>query len=104
MTLCVLHCVCMHGHVLLFATSWIIVCQVPLSVGFPRQEYIGVGCYFVFQGGLPDPGIKPASLVSPALASGNFTTGSLESLNIYEMLSQLTMMWTKLSGKWVLTS
>jgi hypothetical protein len=64
-------------------------------VGFHRQEYIGVGCYFFFQGDLPDPGIKPASLVSPVLAGGNFTTGSLESLNIYEMLSQLTMMWTK---------
>ena len=79
----------------ILATSWIIVCQVPLSVGFHRQEYIGVGCYFFFQGDLPDPGIKPASLVSPVLAGGNFTTGSLESLNIYEMLSQLTMMWTK---------
>ena len=50
---------------------------------------------FLLPGDLPDPGIKPASLVSPALAGGNFTIGSLESLYVYEMLSQLTMTWTK---------
>ena len=30
-----------------------------------------VGCHFLLQGNLPDPGIKPAS---PALAGGFFTT------------------------------
>ena len=33
----------------------------------------GVGCHFLLQGDLPNPGIKPASLVSPALAGGFFT-------------------------------
>ena len=33
-----------------------------------------VGCYFLLQGNLPDPGIKPMSLASPALAGGFFTT------------------------------
>ena len=27
------------SHVCLFGTPWIIACQVPLSVGFPRQQY-----------------------------------------------------------------
>ena len=37
---------------------------------------------FLTPGGLPDPGIEPASLVSPALAGGFFTTappGKLQS-------------------------
>ena len=35
-----------------------------------------MGCHFLFQGGLPDPGIKPESPVSPAPAGGFFTTES----------------------------
>ena len=36
------------------------------SMGFPRQEYWS-GLPFPSLGDLPNPGIKPASLVSPAL-------------------------------------
>ena len=36
----------------------------------------GVGCYALFQGDLPEPGIKPASLMSPALAGRFFTTST----------------------------
>ena len=43
-----------------------VTCQAPLSMGFPRQEY-GGGLPFPSSGDLPDPGIEPASLVSPAL-------------------------------------
>ena len=32
-------CVCLVTHVQLFATPCTIVCQVPLSIGFFRQEY-----------------------------------------------------------------
>ena len=32
---------------------------------FPGKN-IGMGCHFLLQGDLPDPGIKPMSLVSPA--------------------------------------
>ena len=42
-------------------------------MGFPRQEYWN-GLSFPTPGGLPDPGIKPKSPVSPALAGGFFTT------------------------------
>ena len=31
--------VCILSHVALFATPWILACQDPLSVEFPRQEY-----------------------------------------------------------------
>ena len=41
--------------------------------GFSRQEYwSGLPC--PLPGDLPNPGIKPASLMSPELASGFFTT------------------------------
>ena len=43
-------------------------------MGFPRQEYWS-GLPFPPPGDLPDPGIKPASFVSPALA-GRFFTAS----------------------------
>ena len=48
-----------------FVTQWTVACQAPLSMGFPRQEYWS-GLPFPSPGDLPDPGIKPMSLVSPA--------------------------------------
>ena len=42
-------------------------------MGFPRKNG-GVGFPFPPLGDLPDPRIKPASLVSPALAGVFFTT------------------------------
>ena len=33
---------------------------------FPGKN-TGVGCHFLLQGNLPNPGIKPASLEAPAL-------------------------------------
>ena len=36
----------------------------------------GVGCHFLLQGNLPNPGIEPMSLVSPALAGRFFTTSA----------------------------
>ena len=59
----------------LFATLWTAACQPPLSMGFFMQEYCSeLPC--PSPGGLPDPGIKSASLTSPALASGFFTTSA----------------------------
>ena len=40
--------------------------QAPLSVGFSRQEYRS-GLPGLPPGDLPDPGIKPVSLLPPAL-------------------------------------
>ena len=43
--------------------------------GISRQEYWS-GLPFPFPGDLPNPGIEPMSLVSPALAGRFFTTGA----------------------------
>ena len=57
----------------LFVTPWTVAHQAPLSTGFFRQEYwSGLPC--PPPGDLPDPGIKPVSLMSPALAGVFFTT------------------------------
>jgi hypothetical protein len=62
------------SRVRLFAAPWTVACQAPLSVGFSRQEYwSGFPC--PPPGDLPDPGMESASLMSPALAGGFFTTG-----------------------------
>ena len=52
---------------------WTVARQAPLSVEFSRQEYWS-GLPFPPPGDLPNPGIEPASLVSPALAGKLFTT------------------------------
>ena len=63
------------SHVRLFATLQTVAHQGPLSMEFSRLEYWS-GLPFPSLGDLPDPGIKPAPLTSPALASGFFTTGA----------------------------
>jgi len=60
--------VCMLSHVQLFATP--MDCKLP---GSSVQEYWG-GLPFTSPGDLPDPGIKPISLVSLAVADGFSTT------------------------------
>ena len=53
--------------------KWTVAQQIPLSMEFSRQEYWnGLPCSSPRD--LPDPGIKPVSLTSPALAGGFFTT------------------------------
>ena len=63
-------CVCMlscFSRVWLFATPRTVARQAPLSMGFSRQEHWnGLPC--PPPGHLTNPGIKPASLRSPALA------------------------------------
>jgi len=44
-------------------------------MGFTRQEYWS-GLLCPPPGDLPDPGIKPTSLMSPALAGGLFTASA----------------------------
>ena len=53
-----------------FAPLWIVACQAPLSMGFPRQDY-WTGLPFPSLGDLPDPGIEPTFL---ALAARFFTS------------------------------
>ena len=56
----------MFSHVQVFATPWTVARQAPLSMGFFRQEYWS-GLPSPPPGDLPDQGIKPTSLTSPAL-------------------------------------
>ena len=55
-----------------------VVCQAPLSMGFPRQEYWS-GLPFPSPGDLPDPGMEPMSLKSAALAGRFFITSTTSS-------------------------
>ena len=52
---------------------WIVACQAPLSMEFSKQEYWS-GFPYPPPENLPDPGIEPTSLMSPALAGGFFAT------------------------------
>ena len=55
------------SHVWLFVTTlWTVACQASLFIGFSRQEYwSGLLCHLSED--LPNPGIEPKSLKSPAL-------------------------------------
>ena len=67
----------------LFVTPGTVICHAPLFRGFFRQPYWS-GLPSPPPGDLPDPGIKPMSLISPALADGFFTTSTT-----WEALNQL---------------
>ena len=69
---CVLSC---FSRIPLFSTIWTVAHQAPLSTGFSKQEYWSELPY-PSPGDLPNPGIKPTSLTSPALAGGFFTTST----------------------------
>ena len=72
LVVCILSC---FSRVQLFATLWTAAHQAPLSMGFSMHEYwSGLPC--LSPGGLPDPGIELASLVS-ALAGGFFATSAI---------------------------
>ena len=50
---------------------WTVAHQAPLSTGFSRQEYWS-GLPFAPPGDLPNPGIEPMPLMSPAFVGGFF--------------------------------
>ena len=50
---------------LTLATPWTVTCQVPLSMGFSRQEHWS-GLPFSSPGDLPEPRIEPRSPASQA--------------------------------------
>ena len=57
------------------ATPWSVACQAPLFMGLSRQEFWSE-LPVPSPGDLPNPGIEPKSLTSPALAGGFFTTSA----------------------------
>ena len=71
-------CVCVHTHVCVQSCATLrdpmnYSLLAPLSMELSRQEYQS-GLPFPTLRDPPDPGIEPASLGSPALAGGFFTT------------------------------
>ena len=74
------------SRVQLFAIPWTVVYHASLSMGFSRQEYSS-GLQFPSPGDLPDPGIEPGFLVSPALAGGLFTAESPGKRNRYCLIT-----------------
>ena len=65
-------CACVLTRVHLCAVPWTIGHQAPLSMRFPWQEYWS-GLPFPTPVDLPNPGIEPASFLSPALTGRSFT-------------------------------
>ena len=61
--------------------------QAPLSLGFSRQEDCMVA--MPFSGDLPNQGIKPESLTSPALAGGLFTTSATWKAHLPQNLREI---------------
>ena len=65
----------------LIVTPWTVAFQAPLSMEFSRENYWS-RLPFPTPGNLHDPGIKPMSLLSPALAGRRFTiSATWEALN-----------------------
>ena len=63
------------SHVRLFVTLWTVARQGPQSMGFSRQEdWSGLPCPLPRD--VPNPGNKPSSLMTPALAGGFITTSA----------------------------
>ena len=56
----------------LFVGPWTVACRLLCPWDSPGK-YTGVGCHALL---LPDSGIEPTSLMSPALAGGFFTTST----------------------------
>ena len=63
---------------LTLGTPQTVACQTPLPMGFSRQED-WCGLSLPPPGDLPNPGVEPASPVSPALAGGFFTASAITS-------------------------
>ena len=70
-------------------TLWTVAHQAPLSMRFSRQEcWSGLPC--PPPGDLPNPGIEPMTLMSPALTDGFFTTSATwEAPNNYKKTKTL---------------
>ena len=79
---------CVLSHVGLFVTPWTVARQVPLSIGFSRQEYWS-GLPFLTPGALANPGIEPSSLVSAALQVDSLPLSHLRSPADYRLTNRL---------------
>ena len=86
------------SHVWLFAIAWTVAHQVPLSMGFFKQEYWS-GLPFSSPGDLPNPGIETASLMSSAFAGKFFTTSITWETQVAKFLPLLKILINVSSSK-----
>ena len=76
-----------------FVTPWTVACQAPLSIGFSSQEYWS-GLSGPPPGDLPDPGMEPTPVFSPALAGRFFFFFTTESPGKpYKELPTMKCLW-----------
>ena len=80
------------SHAGLFVTLWSGACQAPSLMVFPRQKHWS-GLPFPPSGYIPNPGIKPKSLASPALAGGFFTSCDSWEALLFLQFSSVTQWW-----------
>ena len=73
----------------LFATLWTVSHQAPLSMGSSRQKYWS-GLLCPLPGDLPHLGIKPLSLVSPALLADSLPLNHCRTLKLFFQNRNLT--------------
>ena len=66
-------CTQLISHFQVFKNPWTVACQAPLSMEFSRQEHWS-GMPMSTSGDLPNPGMEPWGLASPALVGRLFTT------------------------------
>ena len=70
------------NHVQLFMALWTVLDRL-LCLWDSLEYWSGLPC--LLQGNLPNPGLKPVSLVSPALAGGLFTISANWEANLSEV-------------------
>ena len=87
---------CAH-HVQPSVAPWAVPCQAPLSMEFSRKDY-WCGLPLPTAGDLPDPGIEPTSLVSPAVG---FLTCDLENRRAH---LKMVLSWVISTAPRLLTS
>ena len=81
------------NHARIFAALWTVALQALVSMRFSRQEYWSG---LPSPRNLPDPGIEPTSLMSPASAGPSLTTGSTWShLEAFIKGFQLKIKWIR---------
>ena len=86
-----MHACCHFSHAQSFVTLWTVACHAPQSMGFSKQEsWSGLPCPPL--GDLPNVGIKPASLMSPALAGEFFTTSATWEAHFKGGINQIFLM------------
>ena len=93
--------VCLHLYMLSHfscASPWTVAHQAPLSMGFSSQEYFsGLPC--PPSGDLPNLGIEPESLTTPALAGRFFTTSVIWEAPIAQGTIPNTLQWLTWENK-----